>query len=92
MTVAQASGLGLGAIVAVALIGLLIAVLVSRLVVRVIVAVVVVALAVVIWMQRTAVIDAAQDAAQRCNATFFGVHLSPSNPSVRHACQAVTRR
>lgn len=88
----QVTGLGVGAIVVVVVIGLIIAAIITKIVVRLAVVVVVVVLAVVIWTQRSAVLDAAQDAAHRCNATFFGVHIDPSDPGVRQACDAVTSR
>lgn len=88
----QVTGIGVGAIVVVVVIGLIIGAIVTKIVVRVAIVVVVVVLGVVIWTQRSAVIDAAQDAAKRCNATFFGVHINPSDQGVRQACAAVTSR
>lgn len=92
LTAGQAAGLGVGAIVVLIVVGVVAAVLVTKLALRVAVVVIVVALGVVIWTQRSAVVDAAQDAARRCNTSFFGVHINPSDPGVRRACQSVTNR
>lgn len=90
LTTDQITGVGIGTIAVIAAIGLVIALIVSKILVKVIVALLVVALAVVVWTQRTAVTDAAQDAAQRCDATFFGIHIDPANPQVREACDRIS--
>lgn len=92
LTAGQAAGLGVGAIIALVVAGLVAALLITKLALRVAVVVIVLALAVVVWTQRSAVVDAAQDAARRCNTSFFGVHINPSDPGVRRACQSVTGR
>ena len=89
LTTDQITGVGIGTIAVIAVIGLVIALVVSKIVVKVIVALLVVALAVLVWTQRTAVTDAAKDAAQRCDATFFGIHIDPANEQVREACDRV---
>ncbi len=88
----QITGVGIGTIAVIAVIGLVVALLISKIVVKVIVGLLVVALAVLVWTQRTAVVDAAQDAAQRCNATFFGIHIDPANEQVKQACAQISGR
>ena len=92
LTTDQITGVGIGTIAVVAVIGLIIALVVSKIVVKVIVALLVVALAVVVWTQRTAVTDAAKDAARRCDATFFGIHIDPANEQVKQACARISGR
>jgi hypothetical protein len=89
ITTDQITGVGIGTIAVVVVIGLVIALVVSKIVVKVIVALLVVALGVLVWTQRTAVVDAAQDAAQRCDATFFGIHIDPGDEQVRQACDRI---
>ncbi|MHA3704915.1 hypothetical protein ACXR2U_22305 [Jatrophihabitans sp. YIM 134969] len=89
ITTDQITGVGIGTIAVVVVIGLIIALVVTKVVVKVIVALLVVALAVVVWTQRTAVTDAAKDAAKRCDASFFGIHVEPSNDDVRRACDRI---
>lgn len=88
----QITGVGIGTIAVLVVVGVVIALLVAKLVVRVLVAVVIIALAVVVWTQRTAVVDAAEDAASRCEMSFFGVHIDPGNAQVKQACDKISRR
>jgi O-antigen ligase len=90
LTTDQITGVGIGTIAAIVVIGLVIALVVSKIVVKVIVALLVVALAVLVWTQRTAVTDAAKDAAKRCDATFFGIHIDPANDQVKQACEKIS--
>jgi hypothetical protein len=83
----QVQNVGLGAIVVIVLLGLLLIRLVTKMITRVIVLLVVVALAVVIYQQRDRVSSAISDRAKRCDATFFGVHVQPHDPTVLKACQ-----
>lgn len=92
LTTHQVTGLGIGVIAVIVVLGLVAAVIVTKLLVRLLVVVVVVALAVVVWTQRSAVVDAAGDAAKRCDATFFGIHIEPDNSRLREACQDITNR
>ena len=82
----QADNLGIGLIVAVLVIGLLLVVLIGKLLVRAIIVVLMVVLAVVAWQQRHQVADAAK----KCDATFFGVHVTPHDPAVKRRCQDIT--
>jgi hypothetical protein len=83
----QVQNVGLGAIVVIVLLGLLLARLVTKMITRVVVLLVAVVLAVVIYQQRDRVSSAVADAGKRCQATFFGVHVQPDNPTVRKACE-----
>jgi hypothetical protein len=83
----QVQNVGLGAIVVIVLLGLLLARLVTKMFLRVIVLVVAIALAVVVYQQRGRVADAVADTGKRCEATFFGIHVQPDDPTVRKACE-----
>ncbi len=83
----QVQNLGLGAIVVIVLLGLLIARLVTKMITRVIVLVLAVVLAVVVYQQRDRVSNAISDAGKRCEATFFGIHVQPDDPTIRKACE-----
>ena len=83
----QVQNVGLGAIVVIVLLGLLLARLVTKMVTRVIVLVVAIVLAVLVYQQRGRVADAVADAGKRCEATFFGFHVQPDDPTVRKACE-----
>jgi hypothetical protein len=85
----QVRNVGLGAIVVIVLLGLLLARLVTKMITRVIVLLVAVVLAVVIYQQRDRVATAVADTGKRCEATFFGVHVQPDDPTVRKACEQV---
>jgi hypothetical protein len=77
-TVALDSGqigkLGVGLIIAIAVIGVLLSMLVTAIVGRIVILVVVVALGVLVWQQRVTI----QDHVKKCdlNMTFFGVHVN----------------
>ena len=87
MTTALDSGditkIGVGATIAIVVIGLILSMIVTALVARVIILVIVVALGVFIWQQRAVI----QDHVNKCelNMTFFGVHLDAPD-SVVKAC------
>jgi len=84
----SAQNLGVATIVAVIVIGLLLAVFITKLVVRAIVVVVMIVLALVAWQQRSQI----ESAAKKCNATFFGIHVEPHNPTLKQQCQKLTNR
>ena len=88
----QVKSLGILSIVAVVLVGLVIARLVTKIVTRVIVLALVVVLGVALYQQRAKVLAAADNAVRRCDATFFGIHVQPSDPTVKKACAAVAKR
>ncbi|MGI8881715.1 MAG: hypothetical protein ACR2KJ_14665 [Jatrophihabitans sp.] len=81
----QAKTLGIGVIIALLVVGAIISALITAIVARIVVLVVVVALAVVVWTQRADI----ESAAKKCDATFFGVHLTPSNAELKKKCQEV---
>ena len=78
----QAKLLGIGSIVAVLLIGFIISAVLTAIVGRIIVILVMVALAAVVYTQRAQIRESVND----CDVSFFGVHLTPSDPDVRQAC------
>jgi len=83
----QVHNLGLGAIAAIVLIGLLLALLIRKLVIRVIVLLIALVLAVLVYQQRDRVAEAISDTGKRCEASFFGFHVQPDDPTVRKACE-----
>jgi hypothetical protein len=87
----QVQNVGLGAIVVIVLLGLLLARLVTKLITRVVVLLVAVVLAMVIYQQRDRVANAVADTGKRCEATFFGVHVQPDDPTVRKACERAAK-
>jgi hypothetical protein len=70
----QIGKLGVGLIIAIAVIGVLLSMLVTAIVARIVILVVVVALGVLVWQQRVTI----QDHVKKCdlNMTFFGVHVN----------------
>ncbi len=88
----QVKNIGLGTIAVVVLIGLLLAVLVTKIVTKVIILVLALVLAVVVYQQRDRVASAVGDSAKRCEATFFGIHVQPHDPTIRKACQEASTK
>ena len=82
----QANHVGIAVIVGIIVIGLLLLVLIGKLLVRAIIVILMVALAIVAWQQRHQVADAAK----KCDATFFGVHVTPHDPAIKRRCQEIT--
>jgi len=82
----QASNVGIGVIVAVIVVGLLLVVLIGKLIARAIIVLLMVVLAVVAYQQRNQIADSAR----KCDATFFGVHVTPHNQAVKQRCLEVT--
>ena len=83
----EVQNVGLGAIVVIILLALMQARLVTMMITEVVVLLVAVVLAVAIYQQRDRVATAISDAGKRCEATFFGMHVEPDNPTVRKACE-----
>jgi F0F1-type ATP synthase assembly protein I len=83
----QVKNLSVVGIVAVVVVGLLIAWLVNKVVIRVIVIVLTLVLGFALYNQRAKVVDEAGKIAKRCDATFFGVHVQPSDPTIKRACE-----
>jgi MFS superfamily sulfate permease-like transporter len=86
LTTDQAKNLAIILVVGVIVVGLLISWLVGRLLARLVVLVIATVLVVVLYTQRGAI----QSAARRCEATFFGVHLTPSDPGLKQRCQQLS--
>ena len=81
----QAKTLGIFVIAVVVLAGVLLSFVFTKLAGRLIVAVVVVGLGVFVWTQR----DAIDNDAKKCDAKFLGVHLTPSNSTLKQHCQQI---
>jgi len=82
----QAGNVGIATIIAIVVVGLLLLVFIGKLIARAIIVVLMVALAIVAWQQRHQVADAAK----KCDATFFGVHVTPHDPAIKRRCQEIT--
>jgi flagellar motor component MotA len=83
----QAKTIGIVVIVGLVVIGAVLSLIISAIVGRLLTIVVVVGLAVLVWSQRADI----SSAAKKCDATFFGVHLTPSNPDVKARCQNLSK-
>ena len=83
----QAKTIGIVTIVALLVIGFVISAIVTAIVGRIIVIVVVVVLAAVLWTQRSSI----SSDAKNCDASFLGIHLTPSNPTLKRHCEQVSR-
>jgi hypothetical protein len=83
----QAKGVAIAVIVVVAVAGALLSFVVTKITGRLIVAAVVVGLAIFVWTQRADI----ESAARKCDAKFFGIHLTPSNKTIRQHCQQIGR-
>jgi uncharacterized membrane protein len=88
----QVKTIGIGAIVAVVVIGLIISYLVTRIVAKIVTLVIVVVLAGVLYTQRAQVVDKLDKTAKNCNVTFFGVHVQASNDKVKQACDQLSKQ
>ncbi|SOD71598.1 hypothetical protein SAMN05892883_1097 [Jatrophihabitans sp. GAS493] len=81
----QAQKLGIGVIVGVILLGLLLSFVVTAVVGRIIILALVVGAGLFIWHQREDIAAAAR----KCDATFLGVHLTPTDPQIKAQCVKV---
>ena len=79
----QAKAVAIVAIVAVVIIGAVVAAIVRAIIARAIVLVVALVLAGIVWSQRADIASAAK----RCDATFFGIHLTASNDAQKRKCR-----
>ena len=79
----QAETIGIVVIIAVVLIGAVVSAVITAILGRIVVIAVVVLLAAVVWSQRAHI----SSAAKNCDASFFGIHLTPSNADVKRYCQ-----
>jgi flagellar motor component MotA len=83
----QAKTIGVVVILAVVIIGFVISAIITAIVARIVIIVVVLLLAGFVWTQRAQI----SSAAKKCDATFFGVNLTPSNPTLKQRCQDISR-
>lgn len=83
----KAKTIGVVVIVAVLLIGFVISAIITAIIGRIVVILVVLVLAGLVWTQRANI----SSSAKRCDPTFLGVHLTPSNPTIRQHCQDISR-
>ena len=67
--------IGVGAIIALVVIGFLLSLLITAIVGRIIIVIVVVALGIFVWQQRSSIEKKIDQ--HKCSLTFFGVHLDP---------------
>lgn len=84
----QAKTIGVVVIVGLIVLGALISFLIRAIVMRIVVIVVALVLAGVVYSQRAVI----GSAAKKCEATFFGQDLTPSNPAIKKHCRPVTNR
>jgi flagellar motor component MotA len=81
----QAKTIGIVVIIAVVLIGAVVSAIITAIIGRIVVIAVVLLLAAFVWTQRSAI----SSAAKKCDASFLGVHLTPSNPTLKRHCQSI---
>jgi hypothetical protein len=84
----QAKTVGIFVIAVIVLAGVLFSFVFQKLTGRLILAVIVVGLGIFIWTQR----DAIDHDAKKCDARFLGIHLTPSNDTLKKHCQQVANR
>jgi Na+/proline symporter len=80
---------GVIAIIALVVIGVLLSLVITAVIGRLVVAVIVIVLAIFVWQQRGHVKDSFDKHKCDLNATFFGIHLDAPN-SVKQACKSNT--
>ena len=83
----QAETIGIFVIVGLVLAGVVISAIITAIIGRIVVIVVVLLLAGYVWTQRSDI----SSAAKNCNASFLGIHLTPSNPTLKRHCQDISR-
>jgi hypothetical protein len=88
----QVKSIGLGAIIVIVLVGVILTIVVGRIVAKVIILLVAAVLAIALYYQRDQVVNAIDKHAKNCDVTFFGIHVKPSDPSVKKACATVANR
>jgi len=82
----QAKTIGIVAIIVLVVAAILVNLIVAKVVSRVIVLVIALVLIGVVWTQRSHI----ESAAKNCNASFLGIHLTPSDPTLKAHCQQLT--
>jgi hypothetical protein len=88
----QVKNLSIVAIVAVLVIGIIISWIVTKIVSRIIAVVVAVLISGALYSQRATVIDKLDKTAKKCDVTFFGIHVQPSNDNVKKACAELAKQ
>jgi hypothetical protein len=83
----QAKAVGIFAIAVIILAGVLLTFVFTKLTARLILGAIVVGLGIFVWTQR----DAIDADAKKCDATFFGIHLTPSNAALKQHCAQINR-
>ena len=83
----QAKTISVVVVVALLLVGIVVSSIITAIIGRVVVIVVIAVIAAFVWTQRSSI----SSAAKNCDASFFGIHLTPSNPTVRQHCQDISR-
>jgi hypothetical protein len=80
----QITKIGVGAIIALVVVGFLLSLIITAVVGRIIIAVVVVALGILVWQQRTVI----EDHVKKCqlDMSFMGIHVNAPE-AVKQACQ-----
>jgi hypothetical protein len=89
LDVNQAKTIGIGAIVAIVVLGLLASLIISAIVGRIIVLVLTVGLGLLVWNQRANIVDAAKTC-DTSKLTFFGYHLKIDDQDLIKQCKQVT--
>ena len=84
----QAKTVGIFAIAVIVLAGVLLSFVFTKLTGRLILAAIVVGLGIFVWTQR----DSIDSDAKKCDAKFVGIHLTPSNGTLKKHCQQVANR
>jgi len=86
LDVDQAKTIGLGAVVAIIVLGLLASLIISAIVGRIIALALTIGLGLLVWNQRANI----EDAAKKCDAKFFGYHLTINDPNLMAQCKQLT--
>lgn len=79
----RAKTIALVVIVGMIVLGAVLSAIISAIVGRIVVLLIALVLAAVVWSQRADI----ESAAKKCDATLFGVHLTPSNDTLKRKCQ-----
>jgi len=84
----QAKTVGIFVIAVIVVAGVLLTFVFQKLTARLILGVIIVGLGIFVWTQR----DSIDSDAKKCDATFVGIHLTPSNATLKKHCQQVANR
>jgi len=84
----QAKTVGIFVIAVIVVAGVLLTFVFQKLTARLILGVIIVGLGIFVWTQR----DSIDSDAKNCKAEFVGIHLTPSNATLKKHCQQVANR